>query len=243
MTKKFGIIGYPLSHSFSPAFFNRKFAEENIDAVYDAYPIAEISLFPALLKSYPDFAGLNVTIPYKTTILPYLDVVDEVAAEIGAVNCICFSKGKTKGFNTDVTGFAQSLYPLLLPHHTQALVLGNGGAAKAVTHVLRALGITFKVVSRSPAADMLSYADITPQLLQMFTVVINTTPAGMFPNIAAVPPLPFEAVTEEHLFFDLIYNPAETQLLQQARMRGATTKNGLEMLELQAMAGWLFWNS
>ncbi len=243
MAALYGLIGYPLTHSFSPGFFNKKFNGEGINAVYDTFPIGQISDFPALLKAHTGLRGLNVTIPYKQAIMPYLDELDVVAEQAGAVNCIAFSNGKTKGYNTDVTGFERSLLPLLQPQHTHALVLGTGGASKAVVFVLERLGIAYKMVSRNNAAGHIIYKQLTDEIAAAHKLIINTTPVGMFPHVNGLPALPYAAIGKDHLLYDLIYNPAETAFLHKGKAAGAAVKNGLEMLHLQAEAAWEIWNS
>lgn len=238
----YGIIGYPLSHSFSSAYFNRKFRENGLEAVFHAYPLASVQELPELLHQEPGLKGLSVTIPYKKAVMPLLNRVDAAASAIGAVNCIRVTNGFTEGFNTDVTGFSQSLAPLLRTHHHQALVLGTGGAAEAVTWVLSSLNIAFKSVSREKKGGSLTYEEVTPLLLSDYTLIINTTPLGMHPHTDGLPDIPYQALGAEHLLYDLVYNPAETRFLAAGRARGAATKNGLEMLELQAEAAWKIWN-
>ena len=241
MKTTYGLIGYPLSHSFSPAFFKRKFEEEGIDATYQSFPIASIHELPALLDMHPELRGLNVTIPYKEKIIPFLDGIDPMADIIGAVNCIAIDGGKTMGYNTDYIGFERSLKLWLRGKRPCAIVLGTGGAARAVTHVLYRLGISYCQVSRQVRADCIRYSDISPDLLADTQLIINTTPLGMFPEIDATPRLPYAAIGQEHLLFDLIYNPLETKFLSIGRAQGAAVKNGLEMLQLQALAGWEIW--
>ena len=242
MQDHYGIIGYPLSHSFSPAFFNKKFEAEGINALYTALPIPDIALFPQLLIDNPRLKGLNVTIPYKQSVMPYLDELNDEAEKVGAVNCIAVRNGKTKGYNTDVIGFERSLGPLLQPQHAYALILGTGGASKAVAYVLKQKGIAYKLVSRTAKAGMLTYADITPAMLSKYKFIINTTPLGMYKDLTGCPALPYDALGSEHLVYDLVYNPAETRFLALAKAQGAVIKNGLDMLHLQAMAGWEIWN-
>jgi shikimate dehydrogenase len=241
MQKVFGIIGYPLSHSFSPAYFKKKFEAEHIDAVYNAFPLGNIEGFTVLIKNHNELNGLNVTIPYKESVIKYLDETDAIAKAIGAVNCITIKKGRIKGYNTDVIGFEKSLLPLLQPHHQHAFILGTGGASKAVAYVLNKLGISFQKVSRE-MTGALHYDDITPELIQHHTLIINTTPLGMYPNADAFPKLPYEAIGKQHLLYDLIYNPEETKFLSLSRAQGATIKNGFEMLEIQAEESWRIWN-
>jgi len=242
--KVYGLIGYPLSHSFSKGFFAEKFAREGIrDCMYESFPIPEIGDLPALLAQYSDLQGLNVTIPYKQAVMSYLDELSPAAAQIGAVNCIHFKDGRKIGYNTDAIGFRRSLEPLLQPHHNKALVLGTGGAAKAVQYVLEGLNIPYKLVSRQASADAISYDQLDAATMASHTLIINTTPLGMYPNVSAAPALPYEQLTDKHLLYDLIYNPAVTAFLQQGADRGATIKNGHEMLILQAEASWEIWNN
>lgn len=238
----YGLIGYSLTHSFSPAYFTKKFREEHIDATYTGFPLHNIKEFPALLQKHPGLQGLNVTIPYKETVIPYLDELDDVAAEIQAVNCIILKNGIKKGYNTDAIGFEQSLVPLLQSYHKHALILGTGGASMAVAYVLKKLGISFQKVS-STKENLLNYNELTTNILQQHTLIINTTPLGMFPHTDTFPSILYEALTQRHLLYDLIYNPAETKFLTLGRQQGATIKNGFEMLQLQAEASWRIWNS
>ncbi len=239
MTQQFGIIGFPLDHSLSAQFFNTKFAEEGIDANYLLYPIQNIGEFQQLCEQV-EFTGLNVTYPYKEAIIPYLDELDESAKAIDAVNVIHFVNGKKIGYNTDSLGFINSLRPLLQPHHTRALVLGTGGAAKAVWYGLKALGIPYTCVSRDPNKGI-TYEDLTPQILREHPILINTTPVGMFPDVQAYIDLPMKGIDERHLVYDVIYNPAKTRLLAEAEVHGATIHNGLDMLLGQASAAWDIW--
>ncbi|MFN5136444.1 MAG: shikimate dehydrogenase family protein [Chitinophagaceae bacterium] len=242
MTNLYGLIGYPLSHSFSKKYFTEKFLREGIEnCVYELFPIEKIDLFPSLIESQPQLRGLNVTIPYKEQVLLYLDELSDAVKEIGACNCIAFTNGKLIGYNTDVIGFEQSLLPLLKPHHTHALVLGTGGAAKAVCWVLNKLKIDFKIVSRSSGTDYLSYHDLNANIISNYPIIINTTPLGMQPNVNSKPSLPYESITNKHLCYDLVYNPPLTSFLKTAEGQGAIIKNGLQMLELQAEAAWEIW--
>ncbi len=242
MSVRYGLIGYPLQHSFSPAYFKMKFAANNIDATYELFPIESINEFSALLNNYPELAGLNVTTPYKESVIRYLDQMDPVAIAIDAVNCIVIRNGKTKGYNTDATGFEKSLNPLLKSQHTNALILGTGGSSKAVAYALTQLGIAYKKVSRLKAEGVLSYEELSAEMISLHKLIINTTPVGMYPNMDDMPPLPFDHITEHHLLFDLIYNPEETKFLAMGREKGAVVKNGFEMLQLQAEASWEIWN-
>ncbi len=242
MPDTYGIIGYPLTHSFSPDYFSEKFSRERIHARYRKFELESVHDFPALLQSYPDLKGLNVTLPHKTDVIPYLDLLDEDAAAIGAVNCIDIKQGKLKGYNTDVTGFEKSLIPLLRPQHSKALILGTGGGALAVAYVLRRLGIPYRFVSRNQKGNVITYAGLEKELIGTHTLIVNTTPAGMYPHTGACPSIPYEFLTPVHLLYDLIYNPAETKFLSQGKEQGAAAKNGLEMLCLQAEASWEIWN-
>lgn len=236
----FGLIGFPLSHSFSKGFFTEKFSREQIPGcTYENFPIPDISAFPALWEENPALEGLNVTIPYKQAVIPYLDELSDAAKTIGAVNCIRRVGKRLIGHNTDVLGFGRSLKPLLKAHHTQALVLGTGGAALAVKYVLKDFNIAFSEISRS---GPLTYEAVTPSMMASHTLIINTTPLGMYPNTDAAPPLPYAAAGPEHLFYDLVYNPPETLFMQQGKAQGAVAKNGHEMLILQAEASWEIWN-
>lgn len=243
MPALYGLIGYPLTHSFSPAYFKKKFAGQNINAVYEAFPITAIEELPALISSMRGLEGLNVTIPYKETVIGYLDELDDTAKEIGAVNCITIKNGYKKGYNTDATGFEQSLNPLLQPQHTHALILGTGGSSKAVAYVLKQLGIPFRLVSRNAGEGDMGYEALTAELITKHKLIINTTPLGMYPAVDAMPPIPYDAVGAQHLLFDLIYNPEETKFLLQGKAQGAVTKNGFEMLQLQAEAAWDIWTT
>lgn len=241
MTALYGLIGYPLSHSFSPAYFNNKFATENIDARYDAYAIPSVEDLKTLLLEHPQLKGFNVTIPYKERVLPLLYETDAAAREIGAVNCIKIEVGKLIGYNTDHIGFAESLKPLLQPQHTHALILGTGGAAKAVMFALSQLDIEYKIVSRT-GGDM-QYADVDEEIMDKYRLIINTTPLGMYPAINTAPEIPYQFIDSSHLLYDLVYNPEETLFLQKGKQQGATIKNGYEMLILQAEASWQIWNT
>lgn len=246
--KTFGLIGYPLSHSFSKRYFTEKFEREHIEGcVYELYPIENIGLFPELLQESLSLRGMNVTIPYKLEVMPHLNELDDAAREIGAVNCVDIRREGDntvlKGYNTDAYGFSESLKPFLKPHHQQALVFGDGGAAKAVKYVLSALEIPFKVVTRKPGEDTITYAEVDATLLDSHHVLINTTPLGMSPDLESCPEIPYEAITEKHLAYDLVYNPEMTKFLSLAAQQGAAVKNGLEMLHLQAERSWQIWNS
>jgi shikimate dehydrogenase len=243
MKKRFGLIGNPLSHSFSSSFFTAKFERLGIDAQYQNYPIADIAVLPQLLLQEAPLSGLNVTIPYKTAVIPYLDELDDAAARIGAVNTIRITDGVLKGYNTDVIGFEESLKPLLQPWHNQALVLGTGGASKAVVFVLQQLGIAYTLVSRTgDVPNSIPYEAIDAAVLAQHTLLINTTPVGTFPDVDVAPAIPYAFLTPQHLLYDLVYNPEETLFLKKGKVAGATFKNGYEMLVLQAEAAWRIWN-
>ncbi|MBS1782445.1 MAG: shikimate dehydrogenase [Bacteroidetes bacterium] len=243
MNSIYGLIGFPLGHSFSAAYFAEKFAKGKIDAAYRLFPLPQMESLPALLQQFPALRGLNVTIPYKQQIFPFLDSIDDAAKQVGAVNCITIRQEKLKGFNTDIIGFKNSLTPLLKAYHTHALILGTGGSAKAVQYVLQELNIAFTNVSRIQSKNAILYADITPEIIQNHLLIINTTPVGMFPQSEVFPLLPYASLTNQHLLFDLVYNPDETMFLRQGKYYGAATKNGLEMLYIQAEASWEIWNS
>lgn len=244
--KKYGLIGYPLGHSFSKNFFNEKFHSENIDAEYVNFEIPSINELHNVLLSNPDLAGINVTIPYKEQVIPFLDELDADAAAIGAVNVIKIhrQKGKIKltGHNSDVIGFTQSIEPMLEPQHKKALILGTGGASKAVFHGLKKLGLETKFVSRTPREGMFAYEDLTPEVMAEYKVIINCTPVGMYPRANEYPDIPYDCLTSHHLLYDLLYNPDTTLFMKKGADRGAITKNGLEMLLLQAFAAWDIWN-
>ena len=239
----FGLIGYPLSHSFSKEYFTKKFEREEItECRYDLFPIKTIDELPLLLRNNPELEGLNVTIPYKKQILRFVDVFD-MPNGLDACNCINITNGNLVGYNTDVTGFERSLQPLLKSFHKKALVLGNGGATAAVIFVLKKLGISFEIVSRKlREGSTLTYGDIDKKIIEENTLIINTTPLGMYPDITTCPDIPYRFITEKHLLYDLIYNPKKTLFLQQGEERGAVIKNGEDMLILQAEESWRIWN-
>lgn len=240
----FGLVGKNINYSFSVAYFSDKFQKENItDVLYKNFDIPDVTYFLQILKKHKDLKGLNVTIPYKQEIIPYLDKLSRKAEEVGAVNTIKITKkGKLKGYNTDVYGFKKSLKPFLKPHHKKALVLGTGGASKAVIYVLEKLGLEYKIVSRNPEENQLSYADISQEVMQEYMVVINCTPLGTSPNVEQCPELNYDYFTDKHLAFDLIYNPAETTFLRKAKQQGASIQNGYQMLVFQAEKAWQIWN-
>lgn len=237
--KTFGLIGKSLSYSFSSRYFNEKFYKEGVtDTEYLNFELNDINEFPQLIKEQ-NLSGINVTIPYKESIIPFLDELSQDAKKIGAVNTIQISNGKLIGHNTDIIGFKQSITPLLVGRNT-ALILGDGGAAKAVKFVLNQLNISYQIVNRRSSFD---YSDITAQLIHLNKIIINTTPIGMIPNNKKFPKIPYESLTKEHLLFDLIYNPEETLFLKYGKTNKACTKNGLEMLQIQAETSWNIWNT
>ena len=242
----YGLLGFPLVHSFSRQFFNDKFRQENIHAEYLNFEIEHIDLLPTILQEYPDLKGLNVTIPYKEKVIPYLNELSHEAQNIGAVNCIQITtrhgKPYLKGYNADVIGFVKSINPLLHHGHTKALILGIGGASKAVRYGLETLGLECRFVSRTPRDGVLGYGQLTSSIIREYTVIINCTPVGTFPETDACPDIPYGYITPDHLLYDLIYNPDKTLFLQRGEQHGATIKNGLEMLHLQALASWEFWH-
>ncbi len=258
MNKKFGLIGYPLSHSFSEKYFIEKFERENIpDCKYNLYPIEKIEQLSQLLADNPELCGLNVTIPYKESIIPFLDELDENAKAVGAVNCIKIVKDtETKasrliGFNTDIFGFKQSIKPFLETQHHRALILGAGGGAKAVSFVLKEIGIDCFFVTRSKRAgnvedqqieNLFSYEELNENIVNAFKLIINASPVGMYPNINEAPALPYRFISHSHLLYDLIYNPNETEFLKRGKSKGASVVNGLSMLHQQAEEAWRIWN-
>ena len=242
MTKQYGLIGYPLEHSFSPDYFNTKFKNERIDADYKTYPLNNIKEFAALISKL-NFSGLNVTIPYKEAILPYLDEVDIVAKTIGAVNTIAFKNGKTIGYNTDCYGFEKSLLSSIEKSKNihGALVLGTGGASRAVQYILKKLDIQYSLISRSKKG-IIRYQDIDKALFSSINLIINTTPLGMSPSIKRKPEIPYEWLNEKYFLYDLIYNPEKTIFLTEGLKMGCKIKNGHDMLILQAKKAWHIWN-
>lgn len=240
----FGLIGYPLSHSFSKKYFTKKFEQEEItECRYDLFPIKTIEELFLLLRDHPELEGLNVTIPYKKQALRFIDS-SNIPGGLDACNCININDGKLVGYNTDITGFERSLKPLLKSFHKKALVLGNGGATAAVIFVLEKMGISFEIVSRKlHEGSTLIYRDIDKKIMEERTLIINTTPLGMYPDINTCPDIPYQFITEKHLLYDLVYNPEKTLFLQKGEENGATIKNGEEMLVLQAEESWRIWNA
>jgi shikimate dehydrogenase len=247
--RKFGLIGYPLGHSFSKGYFLKKFQKENItDCTYDNYSIEKIERLDLVIKQNPELIGLNVTIPYKQQVINFLNELDDEAALIGAVNLIKIDRSKEKailkGYNTDVYGFEESIKKVLKYHHKKALILGTGGASKAVAFVLEKLNIHFSYVSRNPKHNnTIFYDQLTPELVSENTVIINTSPLGMFPDVETCPDIPYDAITSDHILYDLVYNPEKTLFLIKGEQKKATIMNGLPMLCLQAEKSWQIWNS
>lgn len=264
MSKLYGLIGFPLSHSFSKKYFSEKFVKENSnDCEYNLYPIEDINQLPQLITDNPSLCGLNVTIPYKESVIPYLDELDETAKAVGAVNCIKIVTPKSKiqnpksqiliGYNTDVFGFRQSIKPFLEIQHERALILGTGGASKAVAYVLKEIGIECFFVSRSKEQDKriknqdsgaktFLYEELTDYIISAFKLIVNTTPVGTYPNINVAPEIPYQSLLPSHLLYDLVYNPTETEFLKRGKLQGASTVNGLSMLHQQAEEAWRIWN-
>lgn len=245
--KTYGLIGFPLGHSFSQKYFTEKFANMHIDSSYSLYPLEKIDDVVSLMDHHPELGGFNVTIPYKQQIMQFLDELDDEAREVGAVNVvkITYVNGQRhlKGFNSDIIGFYNSIKPLIKPHHHNALILGTGGASKAVAAMLRKLGINSTFVSRSPREGQLTYSDLDADIMNKYTVIVNCSPLGTFPNVDSCPDIPYHLLTEQHLAYDLVYNPETTLFLSKAAQHGATTKNGLEMLHLQAEGAWNIWQN
>ena len=255
--QQYGLIGHPLGHSFSAAFFAEKFAREHIDARYENFDLAEVNDLRDWVSTHPELVGFNVTIPHKQAVVPQLDSLSPEAEAVGAVNVVRVRRTdggglRLEGHNSDLLGFTRSIAPLLCPHHRRALVLGTGGASKAVVVGLRRLGVAPTYVSRRAASPLpvdgvpvpvITYAELSAPVLAAHTVIVNASPVGMAPAVENAPDLPYGALTSTHLLYDLIYNPAETRFLHEGKLRGCTVKNGLEMLHLQALEAWDFWNA
>jgi len=235
--RHYGIIGYPLQHSFSAKYFNEKFEREGIEAEYSLYPVQVESLKLKVESLLASLDGFNVTLPYKQAIIPYLDRLDETAQAVGAVNVVY----KRVGYNTDCLGFIESIRPLIRDFDRKALVLGTGGASKAVCYGLKSLGISPTLVSRTPKDGMLGYNDLTAEVMREHTIIVNSTPLGMFPDVNSCPEIPYEQLTARHLLFDCIYNPEVTLFLRKGQEQGATIQNGIGMLLGQAKAAWEIW--
>ena len=243
----YGLIGKKIGHSFSADFFNKKFKEEKIPETYNLFPLANINELPDLLLNHPDLKGLNVTIPYKQEVIPFLSHISEEAAEIGAINVIKIERIDNEislsGFNSDAIGFQESLIPLLNKDIQKALVLGTGGASKAVVYILKKLNIHPTLVSRNPKMGQLGYNDLNEKIIKENLLIVNTTPLGMFPDTDDYPPIPYQFLTKNHICYDVIYNPEMTQFMIKSNKMGAKVKNGLEMLRLQAIAAWDIWQN
>jgi shikimate dehydrogenase len=246
--KLYGLVGYPLSHSFSAKYFTAKFEKQQLTCCrYELFPLPNLSGFPNLISSHPDLAGLNVTIPHKMTVLPYLDELDPAARETGSVNTIRVLRSPGRiilhGFNTDADGFDHAISGLLLPGDDRALILGTGGGAQAAAWVLRKKGLSCSFVSRNKQGKgCLTYGQVTEKILRECRVIVNATPAGMFPQTMTFPPLPYEHVSGDHLLFDMVYNPEETIFLKKGREKGARVINGMKMLVVQAERSWQIWS-
>ena len=239
--QKYGLIGKTLNHSFSKTFFEEKFEKDNISAIYENHEMDSLKDIRSMFKKDKNIKGLNVTNPYKEAIIDHLDRLDETAKEVQAVNVINKEDGKLVGYNTDIIGFLKSFFPFVESHHEQALILGTGGAAKAVAQSLRSMYIGTTLVSRNPQEDMISYEDIDEKIIDTHKLIINCTPLGMHPRIEEHPKIPYQYLTEGHLLYDLIYNPAITQFLALGDKHGAKILNGKKMLEAQALASWKIW--
>ena len=254
--RKFGLLGHPLGHSFSRQFHNDRFAQMGIEAIYENFDLGDLSLLPDLLQKETELCGLNVTIPYKQAVMQYLDELDPLAKRIGAVNVVRVKRMSAddstpthlkglwlKGFNSDIIGFRDSLQSMLKGQEKRALVLGTGGASRAIFVALQDLGIEPTYVSRTAAEGRLSYEQLTPEIIQSHLVIVNCTPLGMFPKVEACPDIPYQYLTPDHICFDCVYNPAETLFMKKGREHGATVKGGKDMLEQQALAAWNIWSS
>lgn len=236
----FGLLGRNIDYSFSRGYFSEKFERENIHAAYKNFDLQDLSGLSQLLEQ--PISGLNVTIPYKEEVIPFLDHLDKTAQQIGAVNTIVFKDGKRVGYNTDCIGFERALKTKLKPHHTNALVMGTGGASKAVCYVFDNLNIAYQKVSRTPGANRKTYEQLDENIYQTHSIIVNCTPLGTHPNVEEKPPIDYGKLSDKHLLFDLIYNPSETSFMRSGKHNGAETMNGLHMLEQQAEAAWELWN-
>ncbi|MCW3085358.1 MAG: Shikimate dehydrogenase [Bacteroidetes bacterium] len=253
MKKTYGLIGYPLGHSFSQKYFTEKFEKENISGCeFNLYPISTIDELPSLISSDQSIKGLSVTIPYKESVIPFLDELDETAKKIGAVNCIKVSRdeyqvARLTGYNTDAFGFRQSIKPFLETQHERALILGTGGASKAVAYVLKEIGLDCYFVTRNKknskiqSPNIFEYSELNEYIFNAFKLIVNTTPLGTFPDINSAPEIPYQYLSPSHLLYDLVYNPAETEFLKRGKLQGAATVNGLSMLQQQAEEAWRIW--
>jgi shikimate dehydrogenase len=242
--KRYGLIGYPLTHSLSQQYFTQKFSDQGVeDCVYQRFSIPSIDDLHEILITHPDLCGFNITIPYKKEVLAFLTERSKAVEEVGACNCVKILEGQLIGYNTDVIGFENSLVPFLKPTHNKALVLGTGGAALAIVYVLQKLGIDLSYVSRTATSEHFTYSDLDATVMASHTLIINTTPLGMFPNIEACPAIPYDLLTPEHHLFDLTYNPAVSTFLTKGMQMGATIQNGQQMFVEQAEQSWRIWNS
>jgi len=245
-SRLFGLLGKDISYSFSRGYFSEKFKQLNLDNhSYVNFDLPKIEDFPSILEDNESVLGINVTIPYKEAVIPYLDKIDKTAKEIGAVNTIKITKrGNLKGYNSDVVGFEKSITPLLKKHHKKALILGTGGASKAIAYALKRNDIKYKFVSRNPEGKkQISYADLSREIIEDYTLIVNSTPLGTSPHVNNCPNIPYQFITPNHLLYDLIYNPQVSKFLANGRQKGTSIKNGYEMLELQAEESWRIWNS
>jgi shikimate dehydrogenase len=241
--RRFGLLGYPLTHSFSQKYFTEKFADLGLDdCAYENFSLPNIELLKDVLEQFKDLRGFNITIPYKKQVLSFLHESTDAVKAIGACNCVNIKDGIFRGYNTDVTGFEKSIAPFIKPHHARALVFGTGGASAAVVFVLNKLGIAVQYVSRNASEEAIGYEDVTEEVLAAHHLIINTTPVGMYPNIHDFPAVPYQFLTSAHHLYDVVYNPTETKFLELGRLRGASTQNGYEMLILQAEESWRIWN-
>lgn len=241
--KLYGLIGYPLGHSFSKKYFTEKFEHQSLDCRFENFPIEHIDLLPGIIEQHPDLEGLCVTIPYKEKVLPFLHELSPEVAAINACNSIKIKNKKLFGNNTDAIGFEQSLLQQLKPYHSDALVLGTGGAAKAVAFVLKKLGIAYSIVSRTAQPNVITYASLNDDIIKKSLLIVNASPAGTYPNSNTCPQIPYDAITDQHFLFDLVYNPPKTIFLQKGEEKGAAIQNGFDMLVNQAEASWKIWNS
>lgn len=247
MQQQYGLIGFPLTHSFSKKYFTEKFEKEGIlNASYELFPMETLKDFRKFIAEHPELKGLNVTIPHKENVIAYLTELDELAIKIGAVNCIKIEDGKLKGYNTDAIGFRQSIKPFLETQHERALILGTGGASKAIHYVLNEIGIDCFTVTRDKSKlvsnKVFEYSELNEYMMKSFKLIVNCTPLGTFPAVETAPDLPYEFIREGHLLYDLVYNPAETEFLKRGKNQGAANVNGLSMLQLQAEEAWRIWN-
>lgn len=239
---KYGLVGKDISYSFSRNYFKNKFELENINANYQNFDLKDLSNFREIVAQEKNLKGLNITIPYKETVMQFLDQLDEQAAKIGAVNTIQIKNRKLVGYNTDCFGFMKSLFPLLEKQHTEALILGTGGASKAIAFALHSLGIEYKFVSRKKSSNNFTYQELSKEILEKYFLIINTTPLGTYPNLDQAPALPYQFLDHRHLLYDLVYNPPLSTFLANGKVKGCKISNGQKMLEYQAERSWQIWN-